>query len=210
MGLVGRQFGHPAGLVGSLVGRFMSRSNAAFNRWVVSTVAQEAPGARAILELGSGPGVGLSALLGRFPEARIVGADPSSTMHAQALRRHRHAVTTGRLDLVPGDLQAAAALAPFDVVMAVHVLYFWSDPVGQLVEVRGALAPAGLVALGYRLRKDMPAPAQRDFPATGHRLYETDDDVLALLVAAGFAPAYVRVVTEIDGSRGRVALATRR
>ena len=210
MGLVGRQFGLPTGVVGSVVGRFMSRSNAAFNRWVVSVVAQEAPGARRVLELGSGPGVGLSALLDRFPDARITGADPSAAMHAQALRRHRRAVTAGRLDLVRGDLGAAADLAPFDVVMAVHVLYFWSDPVGQLVEVRGALAPGGLIALGYRLRPDMPAAAQRDFPATGHRLYETDDDVLAVFVAAGFAPADVRVVTETGGPGGRVALGIRR
>ena len=49
MGLVGRQFGHPTGVVGSVVGRFMARSNAAFDQWVVSVVAREAPGARSVL-----------------------------------------------------------------------------------------------------------------------------------------------------------------
>ena len=151
----------------------------------------------------------MSGLLDRFPDARIVGADPSAAMHAQARRRHRRAVPAGRLDLVRGHLGAARSLGPFDVVVAVHVLYFWTDPVGQLGEVRGALAPGGPVALGYRLRQDMPAAAQRDFPATGHRLYETDDEVEALLVAAGFPPAGVRVVPQSDGPGGRVALATR-
>ena len=187
----------------------MSRSKVAFNRLVVSVVARQSPGASSVLELGSGPGVGLTALLDRFPDAPDRRGAPSSAMHAQARRRHRRAVTAGRLYLVPRHLLAAAALAPSDVVMAVHVLYFWTDPVGPLVGVRGALAP-GLVAPGYRLRQALPAAAQRDFPATGHRLHETDDDVLAPFVAAGHAPAAVRVVTEGDGRGGGVALATPR
>lgn len=50
--LTGRRFGHPSGLVGSVVGRFVSHSDAAFTRWLASVVAQEAPGARSVPELG--------------------------------------------------------------------------------------------------------------------------------------------------------------
>lgn len=44
----------------------------------------------------------------------------------------------------------------------------------------------------------------------GHRPYETDDDVFALFVAPGYAPADVRAVTEGDGPSGRVVMAARR
>jgi hypothetical protein len=106
--VLGRQFGHPRGLLGRLVGRFMARGNASFNTWVVQAlregldqgvvarVAEPGPGpgvgldepdqgaVARVAELGPGPGVGLARLLGAFPDAKVWGVDQSSTMLGQA------------------------------------------------------------------------------------------------------------------------------
>lgn len=207
MPLIGEQFGRPRGLLGRLAGRFMARNNAAFNRWLVSELAQELPPPGRVLELGSGPGIGLRHLLATFPNADVYGVDPSAEMRAQAQSRNAQAVAQGRLTFLDGVGFDAAALDPFDLVMAVHVLYFWAEPAHQLRTLHAALAPGGHIVLGYQLREHMPGVAQRDFPKAGHHLYDEDSQVQDLLEIAGFQVLPVRVFGTPDNPGGRLLLA---
>lgn len=211
MGLVGRQFGYPHGLVGRLVGRVMARGNAAFNHWAIDTIADRAGADLArIVELGCGPGVGLERLLSAFPTAEVWGIDPSPVMIVQSRGHNLSESECGRLHLIQGDVGALGELAPVDLVVAIHVLYFWHQPRDELARVRAALRPGAIVAIGYRLRKDVPRVARRQFPAEGHRLYDSDQEVIALLREAGFAD--VEVTTQEaasgQGSSGRLAFGT--
>ena len=207
MGLVADQFGLPSGPLGMLVGRFMARSNGDFNRWAARETAARVPAAATVVDLGCGPGVGLAALLTSFPTARIVGVDPSATMCRQARRRNRQAVGQGRLTVVHGDARAVAGALPVDVVMAIHVLYFLHAPDRDLPPVTGVLRAGGTLALGYQLRGNMPAVSQRDFAAAGHRLYDSDEDVSAVLAAAGLTTDEVRVFGDSAHPGGRLLLA---
>src|SRR5579864_223512 len=160
----------------------MVRGNAAFNRWVIDTVTtMVGTDLSRIVDLGCGPGVGLEKLLLVFPDARVWGIDPSPVMVAQSRRRNQRAIQSGRLQLVQGDARALSELAPVDLVVAVHLLYFWHQPGTELARVRAALGRDGKFAIGYRLRKDMPGASQRQFPAEGHRLYDSDEEVVTLL-----------------------------
>lgn len=207
MGLA-QQFGRPSGLIGAVVGRAMARGNAALSRWVVDQAAadHDDPVER-VAELGPGPGVGLEALLARFPDGHVWGVDMSPVMLSQSRKRNRSAVTAGRLTLVEGGVPELAASAPADLVMANHVLYFWADPVAELTRIHAVLRPGGLLALGYQLRHDMPAMAQRKFPVAGHRLYDAEDDVTGLADAAGFGSVTQLVKGPADAPGGRVLLA---
>jgi trans-aconitate methyltransferase len=184
---VARQFGRPRGPLGRVIGRGMARGNAEFSRWVVGEVRAEPPEpALRIVELGPGPGIGLEAIVSLFPDAQVWGIDPSPEMIGQSRKRNRAAIAQGRLGLVRGDTATLAALAPVDVVMANHVLYFWPEPAVVLRQIHAALRPDGVLALGYQLRGHMPTMAQTQFPRLGHRLYDAEDDVGVLLTAAGF------------------------
>jgi SAM-dependent methyltransferase len=211
VGLLGRQFGNPQGLVGRLVGRAMVRGNAPFNRWVIDTVATKVGTNLArIVDLGSGPGVGLEKLLLVFPDAQVWGIDRSPVMIAQSQHRNQRAIRSGRLHLVEGDVSALSELAPVDLVVAVHLLYFWHQPERELARVRAALSAGGRFAIGYRLRKDMPRVSQRQFPAEGHRLYDSDEQIITLFRAAGFADVE-RTIQEPasgQGSAGRLIIGT--
>ena len=208
MGLA-QQFRRPSGLLGAVVGRGMARSNAALSRWVVEqSVAHHGPAVSRVGELGPGPGVGLEALLARFPDARVWGVDLSPVMLSQSRKRNRAAVSAGRLTLLEGDVAALGASAPADIVMANHVLYFWPDPVAALAALRSVLEADGLLALGYQLRQHMPAMAQTRFPAAGHRLYEAEADVTAVALAAGFGSVTHLVKGTTEAPEGRVMLAT--
>jgi len=202
MGLIGRQFGHPSGLPGKVAGGLMALGNKAFNLAVAARLTELAGNPRYIVEVGCGPGVGLAALLERFPDARVFGVDLSPEMLAQSQARNADAVRSGRLTLRNGGADQVNQIhlceGPADLVVAVHVLYFWHQPVDVLSRLRGSVAQGGLLALGYRCRQDMPPPARRDFPREGHQLYEFESQVRDLFSAAGYQPARS---ARIDGPR---------
>lgn len=208
MGLIGRQFGRPSGMLGGITGRFMARNNAALNHWIAAEAVEVARPDK-ILEVGSGPGVGTAALLEAAPDASVTAVDPSPAMARQLGRRNRGAISSGRLTAVTAGLSDLDATSDHDLVVAVHVLYFWVDPVRELRAVRDLLRPGGVAALGYQLRRHMPPVAQRDFPATGHRLYDTDADVAELMSDAGLNPSPVRVLGSKDAPTGRLLMGTR-
>jgi trans-aconitate methyltransferase len=206
---VARQLSHPSGFVGVLVGRGMAAGNAALSRWVVRQ-ASSALGetAERVAELGPGPGVGLEALLAQFPAARVWGVDVSSLMVSQSRKRNGPAVTTGRLVLLEGGAAGLSAAAPADLVMANHVVYFWADPAAEMTQIRACLRPGGIMAVGYQLKENMPRLARRRFPPAGHRLYETEDEVAEVAMAAGFGSVVQLVKGPADAPEGRVMLAT--
>lgn len=207
---IARQFGAPRGPVGRLVGRVMARGNRSFNRWVVNQTGERVREAEMrIVELGPGPGVGLEEALRVFPNAHLWGIDPSGEMLAQSRKRNLEQVTSGRLVLLQGDTALLADLAPVDLVLAVHVLYFWHQPTAELARIRAALHPGGALALGYRLRQHMPRISQTSFPKEGHLLYESDREVTKLLSDAGFRSVEQLVVDSRPGAHtGRLAIAT--
>jgi trans-aconitate methyltransferase len=187
----------------------MARGNAELSRWVVQQAAAHHPSAvERVAEVGPGPGVGLEALLAQFPDAQVWGVDISAVMLSQSRKRNRAAVNAGRLTLLEGAVPALGASQPADIVMANHVLYFWREPAAEMAQVRSYLRPGGLLALGYQLRQNMPAMAQRRFPPAGHRLYESDDDVGSVAIAAGFGSVTHVVKGPAEAPEGRVMLAT--
>jgi SAM-dependent methyltransferase len=107
-------------------------------------------------------------------------------MLAEATSRNRAAIAADRLRLVRGEAGEVSAFAPLDMILAVHVICFWADPVAPLEQLRAALAPSGVLALGLLLQSDIPARARESFPQIGGRVYETEDDVRRVLHAAGF------------------------
>jgi SAM-dependent methyltransferase len=208
MGLA-RQFGHPSGLLGALVGRGMAKGNAGLSRWVVQeAAAHHRDAVSRVAELGPGPGVGLEALLAQFAEAQVWGVDVSSVMLSQSRKRNQSAVTSGRLTLLEGGASALSASEPADIVMANHVVYFWQEPAAEMAQIRGFMRPGGLLAVGYQLKRDMPALAQRRFPAAGHQLFEADDELTRRAISAGFHSVTHVVKGPAEAPEGRLMLAS--
>src|SRR5438034_6417613 len=84
--LIGRNYGHPGGLVGRLTARLMRRGNADLNLWLVGLL--DVQPADRVLEVGFGPGTALDALLARAADGFVAGVDVSALMVQQARARH--------------------------------------------------------------------------------------------------------------------------
>jgi SAM-dependent methyltransferase len=178
--LIARQSRRPSGWLGEIVARVMSFETEPVNRVAVRELAVQA--SERVLEIGCGHGRTL-ARLAEAPCSFLAGVDPSEVMVRLARRRLRRWIGAGRVEV---SLASSAKLpcpdGCFDAVLAVHVVYFWNEPLSDLGEVRRVLRPSGRVLLVYR-RRDAETLAA--LPATVYALRSVEE-IEALLAEAGF------------------------
>ncbi|HEX5618247.1 MAG TPA: methyltransferase domain-containing protein [Solirubrobacteraceae bacterium] len=169
-----RQFGHPRGAAGAAAGLVMAHrpSNRERNRWVASLLDVQ-PTDR-ILEIGFGPGLAIAELSRRIgPSGHVYGVDRSDVMLRQATRRNASAIAAGSVTLVVGSVEELppALDGPFDAILAVNSLAFWTAPAQRLEDLRERLAPGGRIAIVSQPRAATNTPAR---------------EISDLLEAAGF------------------------
>jgi len=96
-----------------------------------------------ILDAGSGPGPGASALAKRFPDAEVIAVDIAPPMLHAAASRARGAHPFAR---VAADVQALPLLdSAFDLVHSNLCLQWCDDPGLAIAEFARALRPGGLL-----------------------------------------------------------------
>ena len=117
---------------------------------LVARVAADRPGL--VVDLGCGDGALTAALAERWPEATVVGVDPSEDMLAQAARR-----ATARLDFQAGRIEAWRPDRPVDVLVSNAALHWVPDHRSQLPRLVGLLAPDGWLAVQMPGNGDAPS-----------------------------------------------------
>jgi ArsR family transcriptional regulator len=142
------------------------------------------PAVGALLDVGTGTGR-MAELFA--PRAGSVAAlDKSPEMLRLARARVQH-LPAGKVDLLQGDFTALPfAGGAFDTVLFHQVLHYAQEPEVALAEAARVTRPGGRIAV-----VDFAAHAHEEL-RTAHqhaRLGFSDEQMLALLTAAGYAPA---------------------
>lgn len=177
-----RQLGNPAGPVGVAIGDCMNAMNGALNAVLFRKLSPQR--GNRILEIGFGNGKLLSDLMNLAPDLSYDGIDISDLMVAEATAFNRALVAAGRAAF----RRASSTAIPFDAgtfdrAVAANTIYFWSDPVRDLAEIRRVLKPEGVLGLAA-----MTAAGAAHLTASGEPFRTYDDVQLrSLLVEAGFA-----------------------
>jgi ubiquinone/menaquinone biosynthesis C-methylase UbiE len=179
------QFGRPTGFWGRGAGLLMAHrsSNRKRNAWAVSLLDVR-PDDR-VLEIGFGPGVAILTLSRLATQGYVCGIDHSEVMLRQATRRNADGIRRGVVDLRLASVDALPAFdAPFDKILAVNAMLFWSEPDARLAKLRHLLRPGGLIAVAHQPRG--PGASDEMSAAKGREMAE-------VLARAGFTE--VRVET---------------
>ncbi len=138
-------FCKPKGLLGQLGGQLMSRDRQ-LPLWVLDLL--EIHPSDAVLEVGSGAGLGLELASQRAHQGWVVGVDPSATMVKMAERCNRAQIEAGRIEIRLGSVEALPVEdAAFDKAMAMNSLHLWPDPGAGLRQIRCKLRSGGHIAL---------------------------------------------------------------
>ena len=181
------QLRQPKGWFGSLV---LSRVMNRVNRQIIdSTLALLKLDAQSrVLEIGFGGGMAL-VLLARLVSSGVVsGVDISADMVRRAERRLRHEIAEGRVQVQLGDISHLPCEdAVFDRVFTINTIYFWSDALRGLGEIRRVLKNGGLAAVALRSGDKM-----QKYAVTKHnfRLFSADE-AADLMRQAGFRDVHV-------------------
>ena len=207
--LFAAQLGNPRGLPGKLIGRvILTRGNASINRWIVQLLPIQP--SDHILEVGCGPGLAIQGFAAHATQGLVAGIDASALMVQEARKRNAVAIETGSVEIQQGDASALPYTdASFDTVVATHVIYFWSDAVATLQELRRVLRLGGTVAIGFQIKEYMPLITQQGFAQTSAKLYSSTDDVATLLEASEFTHIRVEMQRTSSGPSGFCVLGQR-
>ena len=109
--------------------------------------------ARAVVDLGCGPGNSTEVLAARFPDAAILGLDSSPDMIEAARRR------LPRAQFSVGRIEGWTDAGPFDVILANAVLHWIPNHRTLLPELVARLATGG--ALAIQMPDNLEVPAHR-------------------------------------------------
>jgi ubiquinone/menaquinone biosynthesis C-methylase UbiE len=145
--LMENMFCAPKGALGRLGGQLMAQ-----DRWLPAWVLDflEVHPSDSILEVGSGPGVGLQLAAARAHRGRIAGVDLSGTMLEMAHRRNRALIEAGRMEIRLGSAEELPFDdAMFDKAMTMNSLHLWPNPVAGLKEIKRILRPGGRIAVAF-------------------------------------------------------------
>jgi len=135
----------PKGALGQLGGHLMSQ-----DRWLPVWVLDllEIGPSDSVLEVGSGPGLGLQLAAARAHQGRVAGIDLSETMLEMARRRNYTQIIAGRIELHLGSVDKLPFDdATFDKAMTINSHHIWPDPIVGLREIRRTLRAGGRIAV---------------------------------------------------------------
>lgn len=205
---IGRQFRHPQGVRGRLMGHVMKLINARPYKLAVSALAP-VPSDR-ILELGCGPGAGV-ALLSRLTCRGVVhGLDKSEMMIGQARDLNLEKIQSGQVQLHLASFdQIPLPDQSVDKVLAVNVAYFWKAAGSTLNEIRRVLRPGGRVCVyvtdeaAMKSWKFAGAETHRHFNASSLECMLrsgpfANADIVVTQVQAGFGvPGLIAVIRDL-------------
>lgn len=187
---IGSQFGNPRGFVGRICCVCMNIINRKMYMKIVSYLSGE----KCVLDIGYGNGFLIKEIY-KKTSAKIKGIDISEDMKIAASKRNEKGVSSNDIELSIGDCcDLIYEDKTFDAVTTVNTIYFWSDTLKGLTEIKRVLRDNGTFYNAVYTKDWME---RTSYTKEGFKLFEKDE-YIELGKAAGFTD--VQVVDIIEGT----------
>lgn len=187
---IGSQFGNPRGFVGKICCICMNIINRKMYMKIVSYLSDE----KDILDVGYGNGFLVQEMY-KKTGAHIKGIDISEDMKQAASKRNSKGVSRNDIELSVGDCcNLAFNDGTFDAVTTVNTIYFWSDTIKGLTEIKRVLRENGTFYNAVYTKDWM---RKTSYTKEGFKLFEKEE-YIEMAKAAGFTD--VKIVDIIAGT----------
>ena len=187
---IGSHFGNPRGLIGKICCIGMNIINRPMYRDTVAVMKLD--NGDKILDIGYGNGFLLREIY-KKNQVDMYGIDISDDMKKTALKRNKRALKNGQLFLEVGDCcNLPYEDDMFSAVSSINTIYFWSDTVKGLSEIRRVLKKGKSF---YNLVYTKEWFGESSFTEKGFRKFDTDE-LFKLGREVGFEKAEVRDVVK--------------
>lgn len=187
---LGSQFGNPRGLVGKICCIGMNLINRPMYRNTVARIDLDK--GDKILDIGYGNGFLLREIYKRY-KVDMYGIDISKDMKRTASKRNKQAYKNGQLFLEIGDCcNLPYEDDMFSAVSSINTIYFWSDTVKGLSEIRRVLKKGRSF---YNLVYTKEWFGDSSFTEKGFTKFDADE-LVELGKEAGFMKAEVREIVK--------------
>jgi SAM-dependent methyltransferase len=181
----------PQGEIGKAVTANLNKSNA--GGYSAALAKLDIKDGERVIEIGYGNGHEIPRVLSQARDVTYFGVDASETMLADAREFNANAIRENLVTLVQGTSSAIPAQThSFDKALTLNTIYFWSDPVIDLRELRRVVRRGGRLVLGALAPR---SAVGRSVYQHGFRLYE-EDELKELLARAGFACKHIDTINE--------------
>jgi cyclopropane fatty-acyl-phospholipid synthase-like methyltransferase len=139
---IASQFKRPSGLLGIWSSNRMVKSNQRkYDRLIMDLDLQAQD---KLLEIGYGPGIGISMIAESCSSCTVHGIDFSQLMYKRASKYNKRFIDAGQVSLQYGDfLQVPVTQDDYDKVFCLNVVYFWKELKGPFTKVFSSLKKGG-------------------------------------------------------------------
>lgn len=147
-----KQFEKPRGLLGKLAGTIMFFENRKINKWSIKKL-QVNKNDR-ILEIGFGPGYAIRTLMSNYRGIEVDGIDLSAKMKAEAMKRNKEWIETGKVQLTVGDVADFQPDHCYNRIISVNNYPLWDRPHTSLEHLYRLLKQGGRIVLTVQPREE--------------------------------------------------------
>lgn len=179
---IGMQFKKPGGIPGVIISELMKIGNRpAYENILRDLMIQSSD---KILEIGYGPGVGISLVSNRTKTNEIYGIDYSELMYKRASKKNIRFIEDNRVHLMFGDfVETELNTTGFDKIFCINVVYFWDNLQKPFEKVNSLLKEDGTFCIYMAGKEEL---TKDKIAQDGIFNKYTIDEILNALRSCGF------------------------
>ncbi|MDR2830213.1 MAG: class I SAM-dependent methyltransferase [Methanobrevibacter sp.] len=134
----------PEGELGSKLLERMNESHEKLAQWGISHLNIE--NNDIILDIGCGGGVNVKRFNEMVPNGKVYGLDYSEVSVEKSTKLNESAIKEGKVEIVQGSVsELPFENDTFNIVAGFETIYFWSNLIKDLKEVKRVLKPEGMI-----------------------------------------------------------------